>query len=237
DKDVEKLTVAEGAYLAALVQAPSQYDWAVATPTAQRLVIRRWNYVLDNMVDMGRLDAGARQALRFPVPVAPQPAQGLGGQAGYLVDAARNELVAAGVSDQELAAGGWTITLNIDPDKQRALERAMKPALRDADTQGAAASVDPRSGQVLALYGGRDYTKHYLSNATRADYQVGPVFRPLVTATAMENKQGRKGGRTEVKDIATALGLPPDTTGLTDPTTVTLGLAGASPLRMAGVYA
>ncbi|MEU5643898.1 transglycosylase domain-containing protein [Streptomyces milbemycinicus] len=237
DKDVEKLTVAEGAYLAALVQAPSQYDWAVATPAAQRLVTRRWNYVLDNMVGMGWLDAGERRALRFPVPIAPRPAQGLGGQAGYLVDAARNELVAAGVSDQELAAGGWTITLNIDPDKQRALERSMKPALRDADTQGAAASVDPESGRVLALYGGRDYTKHYLSNATRADYQVGPVFMPVVTATAMENKQGRKGGRTEVKDIATALGLPPDTTGLTTPTTVTLGLAGASPLRMAGVYA
>ncbi|MES4908369.1 MULTISPECIES: transglycosylase domain-containing protein [unclassified Streptomyces] len=238
DKDVGKLTVAEGAYLAALVQAPSQYDWAVATPTAKRLVTRRWNYVLDNMVEMGWLDAGERQALRFPEPVAPQPARGLGGQAGYLVDAARNELIAAGVSEQELAAGGWTITLTIDPDKQRALERAMKPALRDADTQGAAVSVDPGSGRVVALYGGRDYTKHYLSNATRADYQVGPVFLPVVTATALENKQGtRKGGQAEVKDIAVALGLPPDTTGLTDPQTVSLGLAGASPLRMAGVYA
>ncbi|MFI0731276.1 transglycosylase domain-containing protein [Streptomyces sp. NPDC021225] len=237
DKDVEDLTVAQGAYLAALVQAPSQYDWAVATPAAKRLVTRRWNYVLDNMVEMGWLNAGERQTLRFPEPVAPQPARGLSGQAGYLVDAARNELIAAGVSEQELAAGGWTITLNIDPDKQRALERTMKPALRDKDTQGAAVSVDPGSGRLLALYGGRDYTKHYLSNAARADYQVGPVFLPVVTATALENKQGRNNGRAEVKDIAVALGMPPDTTGLTDPLTVSLGLAGVSPLRMAGAYA
>ncbi|MER7792225.1 transglycosylase domain-containing protein [Streptomyces sp. NPDC097640] len=237
DKDVEDLTVAQGAYLAALVQAPSQYDWAVATPAAKRLVTRRWNYVLDNMVEMGWLNAGERRTLRFPEPVAPQPTRGLGGQAGYLVDAARNELIAAGVSEQELAAGGWTITLNIDPDKQRALERTMKPALRDKDTQGAAVSVDPGSGRLLALYGGRDYTKHYLSNAARADYQVGPVFLPVVTATALENKQGRKNGRAEVKDIAVALGMSPDTTGLTDPLTVSLGLAGVSPLRMAGAYA
>src|SRR5690606_877635 len=47
--DAEDLTVEQGAYLAALLQAPSQYDWAVASENTKKLVQQRWNYVLDNM--------------------------------------------------------------------------------------------------------------------------------------------------------------------------------------------
>ncbi|MET8178708.1 transglycosylase domain-containing protein [Streptomyces sp. NPDC005336] len=251
DKDVEDLSVEEGAYLAALVQAPSQYDWAVASPQGKRLVTQRWNYVLNNMVDMHWLDPAARQRMRFPVPISPDPAPGLGGQAGYLVDAAGNELIAAGVSEQELAAGGWTVTLNVDPAKQQALEDSMrkgldasatgKQARKDAaDTQGGAVSVDPKTGRVLALYGGRDYTKHYLSNATRGDYQVGAVFQPVNNATAAELKlrNSQSGdGTAEVKRTAVALGMDPDGGGFDTQQSVALGLMGSSPLRMAGVYA
>ncbi|WP_432253910.1 transglycosylase domain-containing protein [Streptomyces sp. HNM1019] len=249
DKDVDDLTVAEGAYLAALVQAPSQYDWAVASPKAKRLVTRRWNYVLDNMVDMHWLDPAQRKRMRFPVPVAPEPAPGLGGQAGYLVDAARNELIASGVSDQELAAGGWTITLNVDPAKQRALEETMRQGLDGsarrkrtdaADTQGGAVSVDPRNGRIVALFGGRDYTRHYLSNATRGDYQVGPVFEPVGAAASLGAKM-RNGANAdalpEVKRTAGALGMDTEGGGFATEESVGLGLMGASPLSMAGVYA
>ncbi len=260
DKDVDDLTVEEGAYLAALVQAPSQYDWAVASPKAKRLVTRRWNYVLDNMVDMHWLDPVQRKHMRFPVPVDPKPAPGLDGQAGYLVDTARNELIASGVSEQELAAGGWTITLNVDPAKQRALEKTMRQGLDGtakgkpraggsaeekqaradaAATQGGAVSLDPKNGRILALYGGRDYTRHYLSNATRGDYQVGSAFQPVTVAAAMDAKirnGPRAGGLSEIKRTAGALGMDTDR-GFGTKQSVGLGLMGSSPLKMAGVYA
>ncbi|MBI0293755.1 transglycosylase domain-containing protein [Streptomyces sp. PRKS01-29] len=250
-KDVDDLTVEEGAYLAALVQAPSQYDWAVASPKAKRLVTQRWNYVLDNMVDMHWLDPAQRKGMRFPVPVAPEPAPGLDGQAGYLVDAARNELISSGVSEQELAAGGWTITLTIDPAKQRVLEETMRQGLDGsakgkraradaAATQGGAVSLDPENGRILALYGGRDYTRHYLSNATRGDYQVGPVFEPVTAASSLDAKMRNgptAGGLPEVKRTAGALGMDTDGGGFDTKESVGLGLMGASPLKMAGVYA
>ncbi|WP_431041395.1 transglycosylase domain-containing protein [Streptomyces sp. P1-3] len=251
DKNVEDLTVEEGAYLAALVQAPSQYDWAVAGPTAKRLVTRRWNYVLDNMVDMGWLDPDRRRDMRFPEPVAPRPAPGLGGQAGYLVEAARQELIAAGVSEQELAAGGWTITLSVDRDKQRSLERAVarqsrggaKSRTAAADTQTGAVSVDPRTGRVLALYGGPDYTRHYISNATRSDYQAGTAFEPVALAGQLEHgPETAVGpdtavGPAEIRQTAKALGMDPDASGFTAPKATALGLMGTSPLDLAGVYA
>ncbi|MCX4821149.1 penicillin-binding protein [Streptomyces sp. NBC_01142] len=241
DKDVEDLTVEEGAYLAALLQAPSQYDWTVASPAGKRLVQERWGYVLDNMVDVGWLDKGQRQPMRFPEPVEPKPAAGLGGQAGYLVDAARRELTASGISEQELAGGGWRITLNIEPDKQQALERAIGLGLgaEDSNQQAGAVSVDPRNGSIVALYGGRDYFKHYLNNATRSDYQAGPTFEPVVLAATLEAQRENNFdvGLKQIRETAADLGMDPTASGFNAPRATSLGLMGTSPLEMVGVHA
>ncbi|MEU0525938.1 transglycosylase domain-containing protein [Streptomyces niveus] len=257
DKEVEDLTVEEGAYLAALLQAPSQYDWAVASPADKRNAKARWGYVLDNMVGEGWLDADDRPEMRFPVPLDPKASAELAGQAGYLVDAARRELIAAGVGEQELAGGGWRITLNIEPKRQQALREAVaagqgasRPVPRsdtpkeprrpekDPDRQVGAASVDPRSGRIVALYGGDDYLRHYLNNATRADYQAGPTFAPVVLAARMEAGEGRGAADAgAIRRTAKRLGMTADRAGFAVPRATSLGLMGASPLEMAGVHA
>ncbi|MBA2944263.1 transglycosylase domain-containing protein [Streptomyces himalayensis] len=213
--DASELNVAQGAYLAALLQAPSQYDWADASDEGRKLVKARWKYVLNNMVEEGWLDASQAQDLKFPVPDDPKAAPGLEGQTGYLVKAAdealERQLVSQGTAadmDEAKAvvdAGGWTVTLNIDEKKQKLLEKAVKAKLTsrldpekrkvDANVQAGAASVDPKTGKVLALYGGQDYTKHYLNNATRRDYQVASTFKPLILASALENGSETQDGR------------------------------------------
>ncbi|SBT91660.1 Membrane carboxypeptidase (penicillin-binding protein) [Streptomyces sp. DI166] len=204
--DAEELDVEQGAYLAALLQAPSQYDWEVASKTGKKLVKARWNYVLDNMVEEGWLDASERSDMTFPVPKKPKPAAGLEGQKGYLVDLANDQLARQlmkedGISREEadkLVTGqGWTITLNIDPKKQAQLEKAVKTQLTgkldpkerkvDADIQAGAVSVDPKTGRIVALYGGENYFEHYRSNATREDYQPASTFKPVILAAALEN--------------------------------------------------
>ncbi|MFJ8308531.1 MULTISPECIES: transglycosylase domain-containing protein [unclassified Streptomyces] len=205
-KDVSKLTLSEGTYLAALLQAPSQYDWQTAGQLGKQLVEGRWNKALDNMVDMKWLDPAQRKALQFEKPMDAKVAPGMAGQTGYLIRAAKEELIRNGVDSALLDAGGWTITLNIDPDKQKLLEAAVKDQLTskldpkkrkvDADLQAGAVSVDPKTGSVVALYGGQDFIKHQLSNATNPNYQPASTFKPVILASAFNQGAQTQDGKT-----------------------------------------
>ncbi|KQX58870.1 MULTISPECIES: transglycosylase domain-containing protein [unclassified Streptomyces] len=203
--DATELTTAQGAYLASLLQAPNQYDWTSASPTGRKLVEQRWNYVLDNMVGEGWLGASERAGLKFPVPQKPRPAPGMEGQTGYIVEAANQELMRQGVSEEDIKAGGWTITLNIDEKKQKDLVKAVDKELeakldrkgdkKQATVQAGATSVDPKTGAVVAMYGGVGATEHWMSNATRRDYQPASTFKPIVLASAVDNHAVTQDGR------------------------------------------
>ncbi|MFJ4710886.1 transglycosylase domain-containing protein [Streptomyces sp. NPDC088785] len=205
--DASKLTVQQGAYLAALLQAPSQYDWSSATETGRTLVTARWNYVLDNMVEMHWLDPDKRRDLKkLPKPLKPKAASGLTGQEGYLYEAAKGELARdLDITKEQFDAGGYTITLNIDRKKQRQLEKSVRDQLTgrlhpkrsdtDADVQAGAVSVDPKTGKVLAMYGGPGYTEHYTNNATRADYQPASTFKPIILAAALADGATTQAGQ------------------------------------------
>ncbi|MFF6905990.1 transglycosylase domain-containing protein [Streptomyces sp. NPDC012389] len=202
--DAKDLNVSQGAYLASLLQAPSQYDWATATPTGKRLVKDRWAYTLKNMVEMGWLSEAERAKQEFPVPQKPKPAKGMEGQTGYLVEAVNKELDKQGISAEDREAGGWTFTLTIDKKRQQQLEKSVAKELEsqldregnkvDATVQAGATSVDPKTGKVVAMYGGEDYVKHYVNNATRQDYQPASTFKPLVLAAALENESKTQDG-------------------------------------------
>ncbi|WP_323385331.1 transglycosylase domain-containing protein [Streptomyces calidiresistens] len=196
DKDVEELGIGEGAYLAALLNAPSLYDVRVA-PERRDRALARWEYVLDGMVSRGWLSPSERAATTFPEPVEPPVPAGLSGQRGYLVEAARAHLLDSGALDERrLAAGGFRITTTFEPEKQEALARAVAEQLserldpdrpQDATLRTGAASVEPGTGRVVAMYGGVDYTEQYLNNATRRDYQAASTFKPFVYAAAREH--------------------------------------------------
>lgn len=205
--DASALNPAQGAYLATLLNAPSAYDVATATPAGKQNAVNRWNYVLDGMVKEGWLSAEERSATTFPDVKDPQPNPGLSGQTGYLVNEATQYLTSNQViSETELAKGGYTIKLSIDPARQQALQDSVQAQLRDtlnpdkrkkdAAAQAGAVSVDPKTGAVVALYGGVDYVKHYVDNATRRDYQAGSTFKAIALAAAFENNAKTQDGRT-----------------------------------------
>ncbi|MFD3615134.1 transglycosylase domain-containing protein [Streptomyces sp. NPDC058676] len=204
--DATDLDAAKGAYLAALLNAPSEYD-VVAHPENKAAAEARWNYVLDGMVTKGWLSASDRAAMKFPMPKEATVSTGMSGQRGYIVDAIKDYLTENKILDKDqLAVGGYRITTTLQKSKQDAFVDAVNDQLMDkldkknrkVDTyvRAGGAAVDPKTGKVVAMYGGIDYVKQYTNNATRGDFQVGSTFKPFVFTSAVQNGSLTQDGRT-----------------------------------------
>ncbi|MEV6328342.1 transglycosylase domain-containing protein [Streptomyces sp. NPDC051909] len=196
-KDAHGLSTAEGAYLASLLNSPNAYD-VTEHPENRDRVLARWHYVLDGMVSEGWLSPAARTAAVFPEPQPARASAGLSGQRGYLVQAVEQYLTEHGIVDEKtLAAGGFRITTTLERAKQDAFVKAVEENVTarldprrnptDRFVRVGGAAIEPGSGRVVALYGGIDYTRQFVNNATRRDYQVGSTFKPFVLASALQN--------------------------------------------------
>ncbi|MFE9452616.1 transglycosylase domain-containing protein [Streptomyces sp. NPDC006739] len=205
-KDARDLDPARAAYLAALVNAPSEYD-VVAHPENKSAAVARWNYVLDGMVTKGWLSQSARAGMKFPMPKEQTVSTGLSGQRGYIVEAVKNYLTTNNIiGADQLEAGGYRITTTLQKDKQDAFVKAVNQQLMDKldkknnkvdnYVRAGGASVDPKTGKVVAMYGGVDYVKQYTNGATRGDFQVGSTFKPFVFTSAVENNSTTQDGQT-----------------------------------------
>ncbi|MER6248070.1 transglycosylase domain-containing protein [Streptomyces griseorubiginosus] len=205
-QDAVQLDPAHAAYLAALVNAPSEYD-VVAHPENKGAAEARWNYVLDGMVKKGWLAQSARTGLKFPMPKEQTVSTGLSGQRGYIRDAVEDYIIDNKIlTKDQLEAGGYRITTTLDKTKQNAFVKAVDDQVIDkldkkdnkADTyvRAGGASVDPKTGRLVAMYGGIDYVKQYTNGATRGDFQVGSIFKPIVLAAAVQNDSRTQDGQT-----------------------------------------
>ncbi|MFD8000641.1 transglycosylase domain-containing protein [Streptomyces mirabilis] len=204
--DAKNLTIGQGAYLAALLNAPSEYD-VVAHPENKSAALARWNYVLDGMVKKNWLTQAERAKVTFPQPKQEVVAAAMSGQRGYLVQAVKDYLVSNKIIDEDtLTTGGYRITTTLQKSRQNAFVKAVDDQVMsnldkknrkvDRYVRAGGVSIDPTTGKVVAMYGGIDYTKQYVNNATRRDYQVGSTFKPLVFTSAVENGSQTQDGRT-----------------------------------------
>ncbi|MFJ1532613.1 transglycosylase domain-containing protein [Streptomyces mirabilis] len=204
--DAKNLTVGQGAYLAALLNAPSEYD-VVAHPENKSAAVARWNYVLDGMVKKNWLTQADRAKVTFPQPKQEVVAAAMSGQRGYLVQAVKDYLVSNKIIDEDtLTTGGYRITTTLQKSRQNAFVKAVDDQVMsnldkknrkvDRYVRAGGVSIDPATGKVVAMYGGIDYTKQYVNNATRRDYQVGSTFKPFVFTSAVQNGSQTQDGRT-----------------------------------------
>lgn len=188
----------QAALLATLLKGAEQYDPAGGGGNHERAV-DRWKWILDRQVETGGMTRAERAThQKFPEPRKAVKPTSLGGQTGYLVDIANKYVKKrAGLTDKDLARGGYRVHTTFDKAKVRQLERAVRdvrargldPKKRPEDNhvEVGAASVRPKDGAVVAVYGGADAITRFTNNADTSGVPVGSAFKPLVLAAALQH--------------------------------------------------
>jgi membrane peptidoglycan carboxypeptidase len=224
-KDATDLDASECALLAAVLKGATYYDPAGATaidPRATRegntrRATERWTWILNEMVKDGYLSATERAKYReLPKLQNPRSSSELGGQIGYLVDLAKGYVINnTDVTEEQLQRGGYEIHTTFDKNKVDKLEEAVKKVREenldekrrpktDTYVQFGGASVDPKSGAIVAIYGGESATKHFTNNADETGAAVGSTFKPFVLAAAMQDgKRDPDLGESQAQDERT----------------------------------
>ena len=184
-KNLESLRLDEAALLAAAIRAPNRIF--VESPTVLR---NRRDGVLETMVKDGAAsEADARAAMTRPT----RPAERATAQAPWFMEVVRGEVAQRGGE----ALGGVTLVTSLDRRLQDAAEAAVRERLSQAERtrhqranslQAAVVAIEPSSGQIRALVGGRRYAQSEFNRATRARRQPGSLFKPLVYLAAFEGR-------------------------------------------------
>ncbi|PAX52917.1 transglycosylase domain-containing protein [Brunnivagina elsteri] len=185
-KPVKDLTLAEIATIAGLAPAPSVYA-PDRNPEAAK---QRRNLVLQRMLEDGIITAADKQAaVDEPLTVKSSPPKRTEVQSLYFTSFVQKELPKY-VKPEVIEAGGLTIETTLDPTWQTAAEKTVAKTLRNQGSyenfkQAALVAIDPRSGQIKAMVGGKEFGKYQFNRVTQAQRQPGSTFKAFVYAAAI----------------------------------------------------
>ena len=183
------MSPSEAALLAGILPSPSAWDPAENPKKAEE----RWGRVLQFMLDDGYItQAQYNEAKQTGMPDVKesQTKQVYAGTNGYLLQMVRSELEnKAKISPEQIDTGGFKIVTTINQKDQEAAVNAVHslPPGASPNLRKALVSIDPKTGGLLALYGGEDYLISQVNTSTDAIAQAGSTFKPFALVAALEN--------------------------------------------------
>ncbi len=199
-KDVRDLNLAQDCFLAGIIRSPNRYSAAERKPARAAEARDR---VLMLMVDNGQIKPQEAQAAqRTTLHLMSESYSS--GLAAYFVDMIKDDLLDR-FPEEQLIGQSYRVYTTLDGDLQRAAASAVEWGMKNVDSllerrnaalrkkgqevplpQVALVAMDPQSGEIRALVGGRDYAQSQLERAL-AERQPGSVFKPFVYAAAFES--------------------------------------------------
>ena len=187
-KSVSNLSVSQAAILASILRSPGYYDPSYSKENATRLEAR-WKYVIDGMIAKEWLTKTDAAKLTYPVTRDRVTSGALAGPKGYVISWVVHELAKLGFSEAQLQTGGYVIKTTLEKKNQVAAVRAMDgrgPKNAPESFHAALVSIRPGTGEIVALYGGKDYLVTQLNGATQSITQAGSGFKPFAIIAALE---------------------------------------------------
>ncbi|HDX9579514.1 TPA: PBP1A family penicillin-binding protein [Bacillus pseudomycoides] len=184
-KNAKDLSLAEASMLAGIPKGPSLYSPYLHKSRAKE----RQAIILNEMVEQGYITKKeAAAAKQEQLSFAPLEKEEVAEIAPYFQDAVQTSLINdAGLDEQTVARGGLRVYTTLDPKLQKVAERAVNetvPSTTEIET--AIVSMNPKTGEVMSLIGGRDYKKSQFNRATQAYRQPGSTFKPFLYYAALE---------------------------------------------------
>ena len=181
-----RLTLAQAALLAGIPADPSRYD-PVTNPKAARA--RRLEVLKAMFAQRDITARDLRRAARAPLPHAEDVhLPGIEGPAPYFVNYVKQQLIER-YGTRRVFGGGLNVQTTIDLRLQKQARTAIQSVLKEPNGPSAAlVAVRPRTGEILAMYGGDNFRQSQFNLAVQGERQPGSSFKPFVLATAL--KQG-----------------------------------------------
>ncbi|MBW4611772.1 MAG: penicillin-binding protein 1A [Desmonostoc vinosum HA7617-LM4] len=185
-KTPDQLSLSQMATIAGLAPAPSLYS----PDKNPEMAKARRNLVLQRMQEDGVITAAEKQAAtQEPINLKTSPPKRLQVESPYFTSYIQNELPKY-VSPDVLAGGGLVVETSLNPAWQKVAEAAVAKTLRNQGTwenfkEAALVAIDPRSGEIQAMVGGKDFSKNQFNRVTQAQRQPGSTFKGFVYATAI----------------------------------------------------
>lgn len=184
DKPASQLDLPEATMLAGIIQSPGSLSPFTHPGTAE---VRR-HEVLNRMEFYGFVTPAVAEKAKASKPTLVKPKLGADVlRYPWFVDAVRRYILHK-YGEEAVFAGGLKVYTTVDPSMQEAAETAIAKGLPDAsDPYGALASIDPATGYVRALVGGRNFDQEKFNIAIQGPRQPGSSFKPFVLVAALEN--------------------------------------------------
>ncbi|MER5918818.1 transglycosylase domain-containing protein [Streptomyces mirabilis] len=169
--DAKDLTVSQGAALASVINIPSYYEKAGSDPKVTAKLVDRWEWVLDAMAHSGAITSAQRAGARFPA-FRFYPPGDTDGQRQYLIDAAASEAAdRLGITEDQLARGGYTVRTTFDLTAQ------------DATAELAADGTEKKTEKKTGEKTGEKTAEEKAADAKAADAKAGGKKRAEVKTT------------------------------------------------------
>lgn len=186
DKDAKDLTLAEASLLVGIPKSPSYYSPLVNYELSKK---RQVNILYGLYKNKKITEEEYKKAIEEELHIVGEKNYQDLSTIMYYQDAVMKELKSLNqIPDSYLETGGIRIYTNLDMNSQKILEESVKNNLNtDKDLQVASIMMDPQTGKILALVGGRDYSKSQYNRAYQSTRQVGSTMKPILYYTALEN--------------------------------------------------
>lgn len=188
NRNVNQLNLSQTAVIASILRAPGYYDPSLSENNLVRLQ-NRFQYVINGMLNQGWITQEQADEAAFPRIIPRVTSGSLSGPKGHVISQVQRDLGRLGFTEEQLLEGGLVIRTTLERKAQQSAVDAVTrlyPRKAPENLRIGLIAIRPGTGEIIAMYGGRDYLERQLNDATQSIALAGSTFKPFALIAGLE---------------------------------------------------